>query len=114
MIKKLLTKIHIWWFTRSDGEKVFYYTNSPLQIFLLFFPALWIENNGDIIEQWYQANPSLFDSLAIPALLGWVFFMFLARWALGWILAITYKEHDLRLPWNYDKRLSYFQEESED
>lgn len=112
-MSNLFTRIRVWWGTRTDGEKAFYFTNTPMQIFLICFPAFWIDNSGDTIEAWYQSNPTLFDSLVFPALFGWIFLIFFARWALGWILVMVYKDHDLRLPWNYDERLSYFQEKSE-
>ena len=71
-----------------------------MQIFLLLFPGLWLQSGigSRITNSWYDANPELFGALVIPSIIGWVFFMFFARWSLGWVLYFVYKDDDLRLP----------------
>jgi len=94
-MKNIPRKIYIWWLIQTEAEKAFYLINTPMQIILILAFPLIVDKyaNG-----WYLANPQLFDMLVLPALFGWVFSLFFARWVLGWVLFWYYKNPDLRLP----------------
>ena len=91
-MQNILRKINIWWFILSEGEKAFYFINTPMQVSLILTPALWLGSSygTETLSRWSEANPELFGSLIFLALFFWVFLLFFTRWALGWFLALTY------------------------
>lgn len=77
---RLAVKIECWWMMQSDEERAFYFINPLAQLFVLFVPPLFLQEYGDM---WWESNPALFNTLAIPVLFGWLGLFFLVRWVIS-------------------------------